>query len=145
LAVLAIAAAMAVFVFSASRSIEICAPVLSSKAFGKKIAEQCRPGDSVVILGDFWNASSIAFYAPTRIYIYGGRAPVFQVAQQFPDAPKLELKPEDFMALWQSEQRVFVIGEPEELVNLDLPHLRTIMHSGGRVLVSNQQESARAQ
>ena len=59
LAILAIGAAMAVFVFSASRSITICGPVLSSKAFGKEIAEHYRPGDSVVILGDFWTARSI--------------------------------------------------------------------------------------
>lgn len=139
LAILAIAAAMAVFVFSASLSIKICGPVLSSKAFGKEIAEQCRPGDSVVILGDFWTASSIPFYAPARVYIFGGRAAAFQVARQFADAPKLELTQEDLMELWRSKHRVFVIGEPEKVASLDLPGLRTMMHSGGRVLVSNQE------
>jgi 4-amino-4-deoxy-L-arabinose transferase-like glycosyltransferase len=138
LAVLSIAAAMAVFVLSASRSLEICEPVLSSKAFGEAIARQSQPGDSAVILGDFWTARSIAFYAPIRLYIHGGSASAFQVAQQFPDAPKLKLTRDEIMELWQSNQGVFVIGEPEKVKNLDLPNWTTVMHSGGRVLVSNR-------
>jgi hypothetical protein len=138
LAVLSIAAAMAVFIFSASKSMEICEPVLSSKAFGKEIADHCEAGDSVVILGDFWTARSIAFYAPVRLFIYGGSAPAFQAARQYADAPKLELTREDVIELWQANRGVFVIGEPEKVASLELPNSTAIIHSGGRILVSNQ-------
>jgi 4-amino-4-deoxy-L-arabinose transferase-like glycosyltransferase len=135
--VISIAAAMSVFVISASKSLEICEPVLSSKAFGEKIAKTSRTDDIVVILGDFWTASSIAFYTPARIYIHGGEATSFHIAQKFPDAPKLKLTQEELTGLWRSDKGVFVLGEPEKIESLDLPESRTIFQSGGRVLLYN--------
>jgi hypothetical protein len=136
-AVLSIALAMSIFTISASRSLKICEPVLSSKQFGREIAELSQPGDVAVVLGDFWTASSIPYYTQTRIYIHGGQARSFYVAQQFPDAPQLILSREELLNLWASDQGVFVLGEPEKLAGLELVDSHTILQSGGRVLVRN--------
>ncbi|MEJ2110281.1 MAG: glycosyltransferase family 39 protein, partial [Acidobacteriota bacterium] len=136
-AVISIVVGMSVFVISASKSLAICEPILSSRAFGEELAKSHQPDDAVVILGDFWTASSIAFYAPTRIYLHGGEARSFHIAQQFPDAPKLKLSRDELLELWQSDKRIFILGEPEKIENLKLEESYTVVKSGGRVLIRN--------
>jgi 4-amino-4-deoxy-L-arabinose transferase-like glycosyltransferase len=137
-AVASLAAAMAVFVIAASRSIRICEPVVSSKAFGEQLARIHQPGDRVVIIGDYWTANSINFYAPVRLYIHEGQAHSFRVAQQFTDAPKLSLSREELIEFWQSGRRVFVLGELRKLDGLPLPGRHLVLESGGRALWSNR-------
>jgi 4-amino-4-deoxy-L-arabinose transferase-like glycosyltransferase len=90
-ALLVMAGAMIVFCLAASYSLKVCEPVVSSKTFGDELSRLYVPGDRVVIVGDFWTANSINFYAPVRLYVYDGRAYAFYRAMQYPDAPKMIL------------------------------------------------------
>lgn len=133
---LSIVAAMVVVQFAAAYSLRVAEPEVSSKAVGEVLARVARPGDKVVILGDYESANSINFYAPAiQLSVCEGTAASLGPGLRYPDAPKLVLSTDDLRALWASGIRTFLLADEDRLPNLAPVH--EVTRFRGRVLIVN--------
>jgi hypothetical protein len=135
-AVMSIVAVMIVICSATHWSLLICEDLISSKKFGLAIAREARPGDRLVVLDDYESANSLAFYQPLRVEVCEGIAYALIPGLKFPDAPKITLKPEGFARIWQSPDRVFVLG-PKSRISEVKPGGTEVMRVLDRVLIRN--------
>jgi len=136
-AVLAVAAVMVAVCVMAHWSLRLCEDLISSKKFGQAVALQARPGDRLVVMGDYESANSLNFYQPLRVEIVDGTAYALLPGLEYPDAPKILLTQDEFQAAWRSTERVFVLlpeGRTGELTPDGVPVLRVLR----RILVRNR-------
>jgi hypothetical protein len=141
-AIVSLSLMMAFFCFFAYRSLGICEEMITSKPFGLKLRELYKPGDDVIIVGDFETANSMNFYCPAILKIYNGSAALLQWGLRYPDAPKLIVSAEALERSWKGESRVFLLA-PQ--TGADLPSLapmHVLMRSSGRILYSNKGEGS---
>jgi 4-amino-4-deoxy-L-arabinose transferase-like glycosyltransferase len=116
----------------------IFSPILSSKDLALAIREQYRPGDQIVVIGLYENASSLNFY--TGIPLHSLRAPGGNMwyGTQFPGAPRVFETQASFVEMWNGPHRVFLWAEED-----DPPALRgltryEVARRGGKIIFSNQ-------
>jgi hypothetical protein len=125
------------FCLFAWQSLGICEEMISSKQFGRQINRLYRPGDSVVVVGDFETANSINFYAPPVLRVHGGTAALLQWGLRYPDAPKVLLSRNELLGLWKSPHRAFLLAPIDQLPALGLQTAHPVLRSGGRTLICN--------
>jgi 4-amino-4-deoxy-L-arabinose transferase-like glycosyltransferase len=117
-------------------------PQLSSRSLAMELNQYLRPGDRVVIYGDFTAASSIAFYAHRQLCMYETTSSELEYGSHFPDAPKIFLTDRDFSSLWKSGNRVFLIVPAAQLqsarARLPLHATWLFTESGGKTAFLNQ-------
>lgn len=128
----------AAFCFFTFQSLGICEEMLSSRQFGVKLNQIYRPGDAVVIIGDFETANSINFYAPAILNVYRGSAALLQWGMRYPDAPEIVLSDRRLEEKWRGPGRVFLLAPEGELKTLKLKPAAEVMRSAGRILISNR-------
>jgi 4-amino-4-deoxy-L-arabinose transferase-like glycosyltransferase len=116
----------------------VFSPILSSKDLAMAIREQYRPGDRIVVIGLYENASTLNFY--TGIPLHSLRAPGGNMwyGTQFPGAPRVFETQASFVEMWNGPQRVFLWAEED-----DPPALRglkkyMVARRGGKIIFSNQ-------
>ena len=116
----------------------IFSPILSSKDLAMAIREQYRPGDQIVVIGLYENASSLNFY--TGIPLHSLRSPGGNMwyGTQFPGAPRVFETQASFVEMWQGPQRVFLWAEEDDPPALrGLPRYE-VARRGGKIIFSNR-------
>jgi 4-amino-4-deoxy-L-arabinose transferase-like glycosyltransferase len=135
-------AGMIMFLFAASMAYSRFEPQLSSRSLAMELSQYLRPGDRVVMYGDFAAGSSVAFYAHRQLFMYGAPYSELEYGSHFPDAPKIFLNDQDFSSLWAGRNRVFLIVPSARLqsarVRLPLHATWLFTESGGKTVFSNQ-------
>ena len=137
-AVLVLGTTAGAFCLFAYQSLGICEQMLSSKQFATVLRDTWRPGDRVVVAGDFETANSINFYTDAPLEIHGGTAAVLQWGTHYADAPKVILTREEFDKSWAGPARVFVLAVNERIPSLALGRFYLLLQSAGRTLLSNR-------
>src|SRR5438067_5210118 len=136
---LALAAMMVGFLYCAHLGLMIFSPVISSKGLAEAISHEYRPGDVIVINGEYAAGSSINFYTGVQVRILNHVTANLWYGSLFPDAPKIFENDESFRNLWNSPTRVFLWTETN---NIPTRLLRNPMYSiaqrGGKLILSNQ-------
>jgi 4-amino-4-deoxy-L-arabinose transferase-like glycosyltransferase len=139
----ALAAMMVVVLACVRIAFGIFSPILSSKDLAMVIREQYRPGDQIVVIGLYENASTLNFY--TGIPLHSLRAPGGNMwyGTQFPGAPRVFETQASFVEMWKGPQRVFLWAEQD-----DPPALRgltsfVVARHGGKIIFSNQPMASR--
>ena len=135
-AAMSVAAVMMVICGMIHWSLTICEDLISSKKFAVEIAQTARPGDRLVVVGDYESANSLSFYQPLHVEVFDGVAYALVPGMKFPDAPKIVLTREEFVTAWRSKVRVFVLV-PETQRDCLNPAGKEMMHVLHRVLVRN--------
>jgi len=113
-------------------------PILSSKPLATAIQKQYRPGDVIVIGGQYHQASTLNFYLQTRVRVLHEPSGNLWYGSKFPDAPHVYETPESFGELWNSPSTVFLWTDqdhPEVLRGL--PHY-LLARSGGKSVFVNR-------
>ncbi|MBI3476926.1 MAG: glycosyltransferase family 39 protein [Acidobacteria bacterium] len=113
-------------------------PILSSKDLAMAIQKQYRPGDVIVVIGKYENASALNFYTGVPLRSLREPAGNMWYGSKFPDAPRVFETPETFKHLWDGPQRVFLWAEedsPKELRGLAFYELA---RRGGKIIFTNQ-------
>jgi hypothetical protein len=100
------------------------------------VEEEARPGDHMVIVGDYESANSLSYYQPLHIEVLGGEAYSLIPGMKYPDAPRIVLTADEFTALWQSETKVFVLVPQTRRSELT-PEGIALLQVLDRVLVRN--------
>jgi 4-amino-4-deoxy-L-arabinose transferase-like glycosyltransferase len=133
---------MAAFFFFAHISLATFEPYLSSRALGEAINREYKPGDVIVIDGEYEGGSSINFYTRKMVYILNGRSANLQYGSYFEDAPQIFLDDEGIAKLWSGLNRVFLFTESSDvdLLNHVVQHRAYLFaESGGKLILTNQQ------
>jgi 4-amino-4-deoxy-L-arabinose transferase-like glycosyltransferase len=112
-------------------------PILSSHELAMALQEHYRPGDVVVVAGEYEDGSSLNFYTGIQLHILHAPSANLWYGSQFPDAPRVFETQATFDALWSSPRRVFLWTDEENPKQLrDAPRY-VIARSGGKSLLSN--------
>jgi 4-amino-4-deoxy-L-arabinose transferase-like glycosyltransferase len=135
-AVMSVAAAMMVVCGMIHWSLIICEDMISSKKLALAIAREARPGDRLVVMGDYESANSLNFYQPLRVEVVDGVAYFLIPGMKYPDAPRVVMTREEFAAAWRAGTRVFALVPLARLADLD-PGGVEVLRVSDRVLVRN--------
>jgi 4-amino-4-deoxy-L-arabinose transferase-like glycosyltransferase len=92
------------------------------------------PGARLVVAGDYEEACGITFYTGRSTQVLGGPGPELLFGFRHGDAPELFLTPGAFLDMWESANRVFVLGGrdltlPGATVLLEGPRSRLLLRS----------------
>ena len=138
----ALATMMVILLACVRISFGIFSPILSSKDLALTIREQYRPGDQIVVIGLYENASTLNFY--TGIPLHSLRAPGGNMwyGTQFPGAPRVFETQASFVEMWHGPQRVFLWAEEEAPAALRGLTNYVVARRGGKIIFSNQPTAA---
>jgi hypothetical protein len=114
-------------------------PILSSKPLALAVERHYRPGDVVVIDGQYHEASTLNFYLQTRVRVLHEPSGNLWYGAKFPDAPHVFETPSSFAELWNGPSTVYVWTDQEHPQHLvGLPHY-LLARSGGKAIYTNRE------
>ena len=113
-------------------------PILSSHDLAVAIEKEYRPGDLIIVDGEYHQASSLNFYSHIPLRVLHDPSGNLWFGEKFPDAPHVFETPESFAILWSGPDRVFLWtdqDDPKEL--LGMQHF-LLARSGGKAIFTNR-------
>jgi 4-amino-4-deoxy-L-arabinose transferase-like glycosyltransferase len=113
-------------------------PILSSKQLADVVQKHYRPGDVLVVDGEYESASTLNFYTGLPLRILHEPSANLWYGSQFPDAPRVFETETSFLALWNSPTRVFLWTEQAEPHELGGERRFEVAHLGGKSVLTNQ-------
>ncbi len=138
---LVLAAMMVAVLGCAHAGLVIFSPVLTSKSLADAIARHYRPGQIIIIDGDYEDGSTLNYYTHIPVRILNHREANLWYGSYFPDAPHVFEDDASFAALWADPVRVYLWVQEDDLPALlqdpRVPRY-TVARSGGKAILSNQ-------
>ncbi len=113
-------------------------PILSSSALAHAINRRLKPGDLIVIDGDYASASSLNFYTGEHVFVLHEPTATLWYGSRFPDAPRVWETESSLAALWAGPARVFMWSDQENPQELHSAARYLLASSGGKFLFSNR-------
>ena len=135
---LALAGMMVVMLACVHSAFVTFSPIISSQPLALAIKKDYRPGDAIVIAGEYEDGSTLNFYTGIPLRILHEPSGNLWYGRQFPDAPRVFETQDSFIELWSGPGRVFLWTDqedPKEL--LGLPRL-VLARSGGKSILTNR-------
>jgi 4-amino-4-deoxy-L-arabinose transferase-like glycosyltransferase len=134
----ALAAMMVVLLACIHISFGIFSPILSSYQLAEAIQGGYRPGDVIVIDGEYHEASTLNFYTGIQVHVLHEPSGNLWYGAKFPDAPHIFETPDSLAAMWNGPSQVFLWtdqAEPKELHGLKS---FLLARSGGKSIFTNR-------
>jgi hypothetical protein len=119
-------------------------PFLSSRPLAE--ASRKAPPGQLILDHHRYTFSSVVFYTGVNPLLLNGQFNNLEYGAAAPDAPPVFLNDSQFVALWKSDQRYYLVftnkavARAASLVGQD--HLETVTQSGGKALMTNELLSA---
>jgi hypothetical protein len=113
-------------------------PIISSQQLAAVVKNQYRPGDTIVVAGEYEDGSTLNFYTGIPLRILHEPSGNLWYGTQFPDAPRVFETQDSFVKLWTGPGRIFLWTDqdrPKELQGL--PRL-VLARSGGKLILTNR-------
>jgi hypothetical protein len=126
---LVMACALGAFFFCANWALGVFTSRLSSEPLAKTILEYFRPGDKIVLYGEYDAGSSLGFYTRKQILIFNGRYNGLEFGSYYPDAPHIFLNDRSFWPVWNESNTVFLIVPKSQMAAavVRMPPKRTFL------------------
>jgi len=134
----ALAAMMVVLLACVHSSFRTFSPILSSYNLAEAIRKQFRPGDVIVIDGQYHQASTLNFYTGVQVHVLHEPSGNLWYGAKFPDAPHIFETPESLAALWMGPAQVFLWTDQEEPKELRGLRSFPLARSGGKLIFTNR-------
>jgi 4-amino-4-deoxy-L-arabinose transferase-like glycosyltransferase len=114
-------------------------PILSSYKLAVAIRQHYRPGDVIVVDGEYHQASTLNFYTGYPLHVLHEPSGNLWYGSKFPDAPHVFETPESLATLWNGPTRVFVWTDQEYPKELDGLTAFLLARNGGKSIFTNRQ------
>ena len=114
-------------------------PILSSYRLAVAIRQHYRPGDVIVVDGQYHQASTVNFYTGYPLHILHEPSGNLWYGSKFPDAPRVFETPESFAALWKGPERVFLWTDHDDSKELRGMPWFFLARNGGKSILTNRQ------
>ncbi|HYX68729.1 MAG TPA: hypothetical protein VE825_06330, partial [Terriglobales bacterium] len=105
------------------------------------VERQYRPGEVIIINGDYEDGSTLNFYTGIPVRMLNHREANLWYGSYFPDAPRVFEDDVSFTLLWKSATRVYLFTAEDEtprmLRNGSMP-VYEVARSGGKLILSNR-------
>ena len=134
----ALAAMMVVLLACIHISFGIFSPILSSYNLAEAIEGQYRPGDVIVIDGQYSEASTLNFYTGIQVHVLYEPSGNLWYGAKFPDAPHIFETPDSLAAIWNGPSQVFLWTDQEEPKELQGLKSFLLARSGGKSIFTNR-------
>jgi len=131
-------AMMGVLLVCVQSSFVTFSPVLSSYNLAEAIRKQFRPGDVIVIDGEYSDASTLNFYTDVQVRVLHEPSGNLWYGARFPDAPHIFETRESLARMWNGPGRIFVWSDQEEPKELRGLRAFPLARSGGKFIFTNQ-------
>jgi 4-amino-4-deoxy-L-arabinose transferase-like glycosyltransferase len=135
---LVLAGMMVVMLACVHSSFVTFSPIISSQQLAAAVKNQYRPGDTIVVAGEYEDGSTLNFYTGIPLRILHEPSGNLWYGTQFPDAPRVFETPDSIVRLWSGPGRIFLWTDqdnPKELQGL--PRL-VLARSGGKLILTNR-------
>lgn len=114
-------------------------PILSSRELAVAVQQHYRPGDLIVIDGQYHEASTLNFYTHVPLRILHEPSGNLWYGSKFPDAPHV-FETEDTLAeLWRGAGTVFLWSDQPDPKELRGAQRYVLAHSGGKFIFTNRE------
>ena len=113
-------------------------PILSSHDLAIAIQKEYRPGDLIIVDGEYHQASTLNFYTHVPLRVLHEPSGNLWYGEKFPDAPHVFETLQSFSNLWSGPARIFLWtdqDDPKEL--LGMQHF-LVARSGGKAIFTNR-------
>ena len=134
----ALAAMMVVLLACVHSSFITFSPILSSYNLAQAIRKQFRPGDVIVVDGEYHEASTLNFYTGIQLHVLHEPSGNLWYGAKFPDAPHIFETPESLAILWNGHGRVFLWTDQEQPKEPQGVRFFPLARSGGKFIFTNQ-------
>jgi 4-amino-4-deoxy-L-arabinose transferase-like glycosyltransferase len=134
----ALAAMMIVLLACVHFSFIRFSPILSSYDLAEAIQKHFRPGDVIVIDGEYHEASTLNFYTGVQVHVLHEPSGNLWYGAKFPDASHIFETPESLAALWSGPRRVFLWTDQANPKELKSVQSVMLARSGGKFIFTNQ-------
>jgi 4-amino-4-deoxy-L-arabinose transferase-like glycosyltransferase len=133
----ALAAMMVLLLACVHSSFSTFSPVLSSWKLAEAVRAHFRPGDVIVIDGEYHQASTLNFYTANQVHVLHAPSGNLWYGQKFPDAPRIFETPESLRGLWSQAGTVFLWSDQESPRELGSLPRYLLARSGGKFIFTN--------
>lgn len=134
----ALGAMMVVLLACIHSSFVTFSPILSSYDLAQAVRQQFRPGDVIVVGGEYSEASTLNFYTGVQVHVLHEPSGNLWYGAKFPDAPHIFETPESLAALWNAPARVFLWTDHEDPTELHGLRSFLLARSGGKFIFTNR-------
>jgi 4-amino-4-deoxy-L-arabinose transferase-like glycosyltransferase len=136
---IALVAMMVVLLACVRSSFITFSPILSSYNLADAIRKQFRPGDVIVIDGEYSDASTLNFYTGVQVHVLHQPSGNLWYGAKFPDAPHIFETPESLALLWNGPAQIFLWTDQEEPKELRGLQAFPLARSGGKLVFTNRE------
>ncbi|HWZ52795.1 MAG TPA: glycosyltransferase family 39 protein [Granulicella sp.] len=138
---LALAAGMIVTLLAAHTGLVRFNPILGSKDLALAINAVERPGDLIVLDGEFTSGSTLVFYTGQPVHLVNGRVNTLWYGSFWPGSPQVFETDDSLHTLWASPRRIFLLTYNKTARQQDLDRFaptHIVAEAGGKTVLSNQ-------
>ncbi len=135
---LALASMMVVLLACVHFAFITFSPILSSYNLADAIRKQFRPGDVIVVDGEYHEASTLNFYTGIQLHVLHEPSGNLWYGAKFPDAPPIFETRQSLAALWNRPGRVFLWTDQDQPKELEGMRFFRLARSGGKSIFTNQ-------
>ncbi len=135
-----LAAAMCVTLLCAHTALATFYPTLGSKPLAMAINNSLKPGDLILLDGEYTTGSSINFYTRQQVHLVNGRINGTWYGSFWPDAPPIFENDSTLHQLWTGPRRIFLVtANPQRTADLaPYGQVLTYAASGGKTILTNR-------
>ncbi|HEY6329144.1 MAG TPA: phospholipid carrier-dependent glycosyltransferase, partial [Blastocatellia bacterium] len=112
---LALALMMACVFYWAHSSMEVFEPYLSTKPLADEIEKALKPGEMIVINGEYESGSTLNFYTHQPVYMLNNRASNLWFGSYLPDAPFRFFDDRGFKEAWEGAARIYLDTDVDDV------------------------------
>jgi hypothetical protein len=139
-AFLAFAVMMVVFLHASRLALVVFDPYLSSRPLAEALRRA--PEGRLILNGQYYSFSSVFFYVNRTALLWNGRGNNLEYGSYAPGSPSVFIDDAQFLNLWSSAERFYVLTDGDALAHLtaivERSRLHTVAESGGKFLFVNQ-------